>query len=281
MGLSTIAYLKQYRNSHFAPAFLFLSPERRMALKSLYAVCRVLDDAVDKPHPNPQGFLDAWGLVFSEQNLEQVDRFGQKALAQDFLNWVHRFEIPLFAMSDLIEKGVSLDLKSARFQTAMDVESYFYGVAGTVGLACLPIFGVPWTEGRDFAVRLGITVQSINCIRDVGDDVQMNRIYIPLDHLREFKVSEPALLAKEDSPAFRELMCYKAKEARSHYARACELMPPRWRRELLPARIMGNIYMKLLQKIERKGFPVLHSKTKLNTFEKCVATWQTVYEKHE
>lgn len=265
-----------YRKSHFAPAFLFLAPERRRALQVLYAVCRVLDDAVDKGHENPEGFLAAWKEVFQGKKPEAVQPFGQKDLAGKFLNYAARFDIPLFALVDLIEKGVAMDLKPAPFQTPLDLENYFYGVAGTVGLACLPIFGVPWMDGKEFAIRLGITVQAINCIRDVGYDAKMRRIYIPLDHMEQFQYSPDSLLKLEENEQFKALIRYEAGVARSHYKRAQELLPPRWHNELLPARIMGKIYINLLEKIEKRGFPVLHSRIRLGIAGKLKATWEAL-----
>ncbi len=159
----------------------------------------------------------------------------------------------------------------------MDTERYCYGVAGTVGVACLPIFGVPWQEAKEFAIRLGIAVQWINTIRDVGVDADMGRIYLPQEHLENFGVLEGDLLARRPSAGFLELMRYEGDVARGHYRRALELMPKKWERELLPARIMGSIYMKLLAKIEKHNYPVLSKKITLNIVEKGTATWNAVW----
>lgn len=186
------------------------------------------------------------------------------------------FDIPLFALSDFIDKGVATDLEKQRFGTPMDTESYCYGVAGTVGVTCLPIFGVPWQEAKDFAVRLGIAVQWTNIIRDVGVDAKMDRLYLPLEHLEKFGCTEDEIFAGESGPHFLELMRYEGEVAKSHYQRAQELMPQKWNRELLPARIMGKIYRKLLAKIEKQEYPVLTKKITLNIFEKGIATWTAV-----
>lgn len=268
-----------YLKSHFAPAFFFLAPHRRKALKLLYTVCRVLDDAVDNLKGDPKPLLDAWKIVFSEKKPEAVESFYQTSLAADFLQAAIRFDIPLFAMVDLIEKGVEVDTKVNRFQTPMDLESYCYGVAGTVGLCCLPIFGVPYIEAKEFAIRLGITVQWINSLRDVGTDAKRNRIYLPLDHLDQFEYTEDLLFKGVQNQDFISLMRLECSIARAHYKRAIELLPPRWEKELLPARIMGRIYMRLLDKIEHENYPVLEKKVKLNLGEKLMATWKTLKDK--
>ncbi len=268
---------QSYRASHFAPAFFFLPSEKRRAMKLLYAVCRVLDDAVDQGLPNAGDFLNAWKTCFVTRQTQALEPFGQSDLAREFIDVVLRYNLPQFALVDLIEKGVALDLTSQRFQTPLDTENYCYGVAGTVGILCLPIFGVPWSEAKDFAVRLGITVQWINMIRDVGVDAKIGRIYLPLDHLEQFGYTERELFALENTDGFQALIRNEALVARAHHKRALELMPERWRRELFPARMMGQIYIKLLDKIERQSFPVLTRKVALNAAEKIKAAWATFY----
>ena len=169
------------------------------------------------------------------------------------------------------------DLTVKRFETPMDTERYCYGVAGTVGVACLPIFGVPSAEAKEFAIRLGITVQWINLIRDVGVDAEMGRIYLPQDHLEKFGCTEADVLARRATPEFMNLIRYEAEVARGHYRRAMELLPRKWEKELLPARIMGSIYRKLLAKIEKHNYPVLSKKITLNLIEKGTATCKAVW----
>src|SRR6185503_15651496 len=101
------------------------------------------------------------------------------------------------------DRGVAVDLSQNRFQTPLELEGYCYGVAGTVGLACLPIFGVPVEEGKNFALRLGIAIQWINTIRDVGVDAKMGRIYLPLDHLDQFGYTEADLFNAMESPRLK------------------------------------------------------------------------------
>ncbi len=163
-----------------------------------------------------------------------------------------------------------------RFETPLDTEGYCYGVAGTVGVACLPIFGVPWQEAKDFAVRLGIGIQWINIIRDVAVDARMGRIYIPQDHLKKFECPEADLLGERSSRTFRNLIRYETEVARSHYRRANELLPEKWKEALRPACVMGEIYMKLLAKIEKHHYAVLEKRIHLNFFEKAATAWQVL-----
>lgn len=265
--------LPSFTESHFAPAFFFLPAERRRALNSLYAVFRVLDDAVDNnEQSDPKTYLKAWEDVFTMKSTEPVQSYGQGRLATDILDTLQKYDIPTFSLLDFIRLGVAQDLEKKRFETPMDTERYCYGVAGTVGIACLPVFGVPWAEAKEFATRLGIAVQWVNTVRDVGLDAEMGRIYLPQEHLQRFSIKEEDILSRRSSPAFVDLMRFEADVARSHYQRAEELMPAQWERQLLPARIMGTIYRKLLAKIEKRKYPVLTEKIRLNIFEKGAAT---------
>lgn len=269
---------KLYQQSHFAPAFYFLAPGKRRALKLLYAVFRVLDDAVDKSPATAPPFLMAWKEAIQQRDPSPLSAFAQENLATDVLDVMKKFDIPPFLLIDFIEKGVALDLvPGRRFQTVSELEEYCYGVAGTVGLACLPIFGVPWQEARLYAIQLGIAVQWINTIRDVGADAGMDRIYLPLEHLKRFRCAEEDLLARTNGHPFLELIRFEASLARSHYEKAQELLPRVWRHQLVPAQIMGRIYVALLAKVEKMGFPVLEKRVSLNIWEKISATLGTFF----
>lgn len=270
--------VNSHRQSHFAPAFFFLTSERRKALEILYEVCRVLDDAVDVGQASPQEYLNAWKKVFSEGKSELLIPFGHRELAEKFLEVAASYKIPMSVMLDLIEKGVEVDLTQNRFETPMDTERYCYGVAGTVGLACLPIFGVPLELHQHFAIRLGIAIQWINIIRDVGIDAKMGRIYLPLEHLQLFGYTEQDLFNERTSSNFLDLMAYEAKVARSHYRRAMDLFPNEWKKQLRPARIMGQIYFDLLSKCERSHFSVFNKKIRLHFFEKMMSVWRVITE---
>jgi phytoene synthase len=262
--------------SHFAPAFFFLPSENRRALQAVYAFFRVLDDAVDAGQEDPRPLMDGWRNCLREKRPEILTPWNQEPIARELLSVMDRFHVPDFALMDFINKGVAVDLTEHRFETPMDTEGYCYGVAGTVGLSCLPIFGVPVDEGKDFAIRLGVTVQWINIIRDVGIDARMNRIYLPKDHLARFGCSECDVLEERWSDRLLALLRHEAEVARSHHRRAMELLPSKWNRQLRPALIMGGIYLNLLDKVERLGFPVFTKRVSLNIVEKATATWRTL-----
>ncbi len=268
-----------FRSSHFAPAFFFLDRSHRRALQTLYAFFRVLDDAVDAPREDPRPILAAWRTALTEHRAGAVQSWGQEALAEDLLAVIRSFGVPEFALLDFIDKGVTEDIIPHRYQTPMDTEAYCYGVAGTVGIACLPLFGVPWAEAKDFAVRLGIAVQWINLVRDIAVDARMGRIYLPRDHWEACGCEEADILQSRPTPALQRLLELEGSVARSHYRRAMELLPPVWKKALRPARIMGHIYLSLLDKITKRGYPVLTERVSLTFWEKGLATMKVFQEK--
>ena len=133
--------LASFLKSHFAPAFCFLSPERRRALQVVYAFFRVIDDVVDEGKQDPAPLIAGWLAAIREKRPSAVREWGHEAFAEKLLSVVERFGVPAFALEDFLTGGVTMDLGETRFETAMDTERYCYGVAGTVGIACLPIFG--------------------------------------------------------------------------------------------------------------------------------------------
>src|SRR5262249_23160967 len=147
----------------------------------------------------PAAYLEAWKEVFESGTPEALASFDQIELARDFCSMSKEFDIPRFALLDFIDKGIKVDLAPHRFQTPLDLEGYCYGVAGSVGLACLPIFGVPWQEAKEYAVRLGIAVQWTNTLRDVGVDAALGRIYLPLDHLKQFDFPEEKIFSSSNN----------------------------------------------------------------------------------
>jgi len=243
----------------------------------MYSVFRLLDDIVDLQAPaKARAEVADWRSFFDTLDPSKLNILQHREKAMSLVLVVKKYEIQTFSFIDFIDKGLNVDLEKNRFETPMETESYCYGVAGTVGIACLPIFGVPWQEAKDYAVRLGIGVQWINIIRDVAVDARMGRIYLPTDHLEKFECNETDILEGRSSPAFLDLIRYETEVARSHFRRANELLPNEWRNLLKPARIMGEIYMKLLAKIEKHHYAVLNKRIRLNLFEKAAAAWSAL-----
>jgi len=118
-------------------------------------------------------------------------------------------------------------------------------------------------------------LQLTNIIRDVGEDARKNRIYLPMDELRQFGVPAADILQGRETGEFRKLMAFEADRARNHYRQALQALPDPDRRSQRPGLIMAAIYRALLEEIERDGFRVLTRKTALTPLRKFWIAWKT------
>ena len=240
--------------SNFYYAFLFLPPWRREALYTVYAYCRLIDDIVDGDDPEPvkRGALAQWReeleLVFS-------GRSPAHPVAQRLQDAWRRFGLRHEDALAILE-GCEMDLTATRYETWEDLRRYCYHVASAVGLLCIEIFGYRHPGAREYAVDLGLALQLTNIIRDVAEDARRGRIYLPLEDLRAFGVSEADLLEGRRTDAVLRLLRFEGRRARTLYLRARAALRNEDRRSLVVAEIMGDIYFAILEEIERSGFDV-------------------------
>jgi phytoene synthase len=258
----------EYRGSNFSPAFLFLSARQKEGLKTIYSFCRCIDDLVDAGGDKDAALsaLEGWFQFISRGNGSAPDPEIGLRLRQAMAE----FGVPTEHLLEIVG-GVRIDLKRSRYDTFENLREYCYGVASAVGLCCLPIFGVPVPEGRDYAVNLGIAFQLTNIIRDTASDAARGRVYIPLEDMKRFAHTEPELVSGTYNERFVKLMEFQAGRARSFYALASEKFPQAWKKELLPARVMASVYARILKKIEATGFRVFQGKVRLDALSKWSA----------
>ena len=160
--------------------------------------------------------------------------------------------------------------------TQDELYEYCYLVASTVGLMCIEIFGHRHDSARDYAVDLGIAFQLTNILRDVMEDAQRGRIYLPLEDLARFDCREEDLLSGRYSPRVGALMAFECGRARAYYLRATAAVAPEDRAALAPAEAMRFIYERLLRRIEARHFDVFGAKVTLPRYEKltlALAAW--------
>ena len=124
-------------------------------------------------------------------------------------------------------------------------------MASAVGLICVEIFGYRDPAARDYAVNLGMALQLTNIIRDVAVDLKRGRIYLPLEDLHWFSVTEHELRAGVVTPRRPPLLRYQCRRARYYYRLAAEQLPRTIAGSLVAAEIMGGIYFEILRRIER------------------------------
>ena len=257
--------------SNFAPAFLFLPRPKREALRAVYAYCRLIDDIVDSgawPEAEARRQLDFWR--------EEVERLfagrPTHAVAQGLLPHVAAFRLPKEAFLEMI-RGCALDLEGTRYRTPEELEGYMRGVASSVGLLAVEIFGyrsTPPERIREFATLFGYAFQLTNIIRDVGADLELGRIYLPASDMEAAGYTMKSLMLREHNAAFGSLMAALYRRAKTYYQRARSLVDFRDRPGLVAAEVMAHVYEGLLEEIRENHFRVLFHRSSLSSWRKTV-----------
>jgi phytoene synthase len=259
--------------SSFYYSFLFLPPERRRAITAVYAYCREVDDVVDEvSDPAVAAAKLAWwrgeiDALFRGQPGHPVTRALQPFIAAPYGVTQER----LHAVLD----GMEMDLRQNRYLDFTSLRRYAHLVAGVVGEMSASIFGYRHAATLEYAARLGLALQLINIVRDVGDDARRGRLYLPLDELQRFGVKAADVLNARYVEGFVPLMRFQAERARAFYREALALLPAEDRKAQRTGLIMGAIYATLLDEIERADFQVLHQRIALTPLRKLWIAWKT------
>lgn len=260
--------ITQRSSSNFYYAFRLLPRERHDALCAFYAFCRFVDDIADQPvEGQPHGQKERITQLLNTWR-EELDRCymaqPRHPISQALADAVRRFPIRQEDLSGIID-GVEMDLSRTRYQTFSELYEYCYRVASLVGLVCIEIFGYRALQTREYAINLGVAFQLTNILRDVGEDAQRARIYLPLEDLARFGYSEQELLGGVYNEPFLRLMTFEGERAQDYYRRAVGLLARQDRRSLVAAEAMRLIYRRLLKKIEMQKFDVFQQRVTLTT----------------
>ena len=255
------AEITRRSSSNFYYAFMLLPADRRRALYSVYAFCRFIDDiADDESVRGAAALLARW-----REELDRVyDGTPTRAISRALSDSVTRFNIP-HRLFDEVISGVEMDLERKRYATFDELRLYCYRVASAVGLICIEIFGYQNQRTREYAENLGIAFQLTNILRDVREDAGRDRIYLPLEDLSRFEVTQEEILASAHSERFEALMKFEAERARSYYADAERALPAEDRPTLLAAEAMRLIYGAILRQIVDSNYHVLDRRHRLST----------------
>jgi len=250
---------------NFFYAFLLLPKNRRKAIYAVYAFMRHSDDVVDDSISNNRLHeLDHWrNLTERALKGEEID----DPILPAFADAVAQFRIPHQYFFDLLD-GVKMDLEKERYETFDDLYQYCYRVASVVGLVCLYIFGFEDPEALKLAEAAGIAFQLTNILRDLREDAERNRIYLPIEDIKRFRYSEDALKQGLVNDHFRRLLHFETERARDYYHQAEPLIgmvSPDCRRAM--AALIG-IYHGLLEKIYQQHERLFEKHIRLSLIEK-------------
>ncbi len=247
---------------NFAYGIMVLPRDKRRAIAAIYAFARRVDDVADGPEP-----AEAKRVALEESRVA-LDAPPADPVFVALADARARFGIPREPLAALIDGGLQ-DLEQQTYADFAELRGYCEKVAGAVGLACLPVYG---SDDTGHAETLGIALQLINIIRDVAEDRELGRVYLPQDELTRFGVNR-----LEPSPEFRELMAFQAQRARAHLAEGLELLPSLDRRSALCVGTFAELYRATLDRVEANGWDVFHGKTRLSTPAKLAVVARGVF----
>lgn len=218
-----------------------------------YAFCRTVDDIADdtsQPVAKRRECLESW-KGWLREGFPEGDGLGREVE-----KLMARRGIAVGWMEEIIA-GCAMDLEVLRFQGWEELSRYNWKVAGVVGLISARIFGCVHEDSDKYAVALGHALQLTNILRDVGEDLANGgRIYLPVNDMMRFQYSERDLVGKVYDGRFLALMSYEAERAEYYFAEAEGLIPEVDRRALLPARMMAEVYLKLIRRMQKGRFRV-------------------------
>jgi 15-cis-phytoene synthase len=259
------AHVARTQARNFYYSFLTLSPERRAAMCAIYAFMRYSDDVSD------EAAADRTKAVEMAQWREALDRafrgdYGTSLILPAFHDTVQKYGIPARYFHELID-GTEMDLTKKRYETFAELHQYCYRVASVVGFVCIHVWGFDEAGGQalQYAEDCGLAFQLTNILRDVREDAERDRIYLPQEDLRQFDVSEDDLRQGSLTDNFRKLMRFEADRAKSYYEQAAMLTPlvhPEGRPTLS---IMMKIYRGILDSIERNNYDVHSRRARIST----------------
>ena len=262
--------------SSFYYAFRFLPPPRRAAITAFYAFCREIDDVVDEAQdPGVAATKLAW---WRKEVASAFAGAPNHPVTKALMPHTAAHSIEAHHLAAVID-GCEMDLQQSRYLDFAGLARYCHLVAGVVGEVAANIFGRSDACTIVYAHKLGLAMQLINIIRDVGDDARRGRIYLPMDELKRFDVKASEILERQSpwgySERFTALMKFQAERAHRTYDEAIALLPAADRRAQRPGLAMAQIYRTLLREIEADDFQALHQRTALTPLRKLWLAWKT------
>ncbi|MEO6885897.1 MAG: phytoene/squalene synthase family protein [Jatrophihabitantaceae bacterium] len=247
-------------------ATLLLPPAKRPYVHALYGFARHVDDIVDDLAPALTAAERATRFTsWSSDFLADLD-WGTTSdpVSRAVLDTIARWDIPHSYFADFLD-AMQMDLTVTEYATYDDLARYMWGSAAAIGLQMLPILGraddsVRWDQLEPHAIDLGIAFQLTNFIRDVGEDLQRGRVYLPQESLDQFGVDTDRLRRGRVDEPIRNLLAWEIERARGLYRRAgtgIELVHPTSRDCL---RTALTLYGEILDEIEAADYDVFHGR---------------------
>lgn len=258
------AALTAHHSKTFYTASGLLPEAKREAARALYAFCRITDDIIDNaPDDTSREFaLHEWRRITAAAHPPP-----DNPVALAWADARTAYNIPDAYARQLID-GCARDLVQTRYATFDDLAEYAYGVASTVGLMAMHIIGFSGEEALPYAIKLGVALQLTNILRDVGEDWQQGRVYLPQDELAYFGVTESDIAAGTVTPAWRDFMRYQIQRNRALYQEAWPGIGMLNADGRLAIAAAADLYQAILADIEAHDYDVFSRRAHLSKLDK-------------
>lgn len=247
-------------------ATLLLPKEKRPFVHALYGFARYADEIVDNlestlTQEQKADWLDGWSAQFFR---ELDSGHSSDPVTRATIDTIQRWNIPVEYFQAFIH-SMKMDLTVARYETYEDLYEYVYGSAAVIGLQMVPILEPGDARAYDYAQKLGIAFQLANFIRDVGEDLERGRVYLPLSELRRFGVDEAMLQSRQVTPELRSALAFqiaRVKKLEQESKPGVALLHPTSRPCIEAARIL---YCAIVDEVSRNNFDVFTQRAKVST----------------
>jgi phytoene synthase len=256
------AELTRQHSKTFHLASGFLPPAKRRSVRALYAFCRVTDDLVDRHSGSPLRDLEQW----RERALCRPPA-GDDPVALAWADTIARYRIPPLYAHQLID-GVAKDVHTVRYETFEQLAEYAYGVASTVGLMSMHIVGFEGPQAIPYAVKLGVALQLTNILRDVKEDWDNGRLYLPREDMAAFGLREADVAAGRTSRRWRALVDYEIERTQRLYEEAMPGIALLHRDGRLAIAAAAELYRAILDDIQAHDDDVFSRRAHLGRWEK-------------
>jgi phytoene synthase len=265
MTLETAAANANYgtsaSGSSFYAAMRILPREQREAMFQIYSFCRQVDDIADSDGPRPERLA---ALAQWRDDIDALYHGHPPARLLDYVASVRRFDLQredFLAIVDGMEMDVPQDIRAPDLAT---LDLYCDRVASAVGRLSVRVFGLARDDGILLAHHLGRALQLTNILRDVDEDADIGRLYLPREALLHAGITSSDPLKVISDPALPKVCAPLAERARAHFEKADEVMGRNPRRVVRAPRIMSKYYRAILELLIARGFASPRAPVRLN-----------------